>query len=83
MTTSLLLSLFELAVFGVGSVGLSLVGAYIEQFAISTLQSGQMILGAWAAVIGIVVLYFAYMLATDKFSTKLEEFKRSRGTAAE
>lgn len=67
----LLTELLGLAVFGVGAVGLSVVGAYIERFALQTVQSGQLMLGAWSLVIGVVVLYFAYLLATDKFPAKL------------
>jgi len=75
MTTGLLELLPELialAVFGLSSAGLAVGGAYIEQFALTTIQSGEMMLGLWAGVIGAVVLMFAYLMATDKFATKLK-----------
>ncbi|ELZ81950.1 hypothetical protein C453_18079 [Haloferax elongans ATCC BAA-1513] len=69
----LLPDILELLVFGVGSAALSLVGAYIEQFALLSVQHGNLGLGAWAVVMGLVALYFAYLLGTDKFHPKLRE----------
>ncbi|WP_336024050.1 hypothetical protein [Halobellus salinisoli] len=69
MTTTLLEVvplLIELAAFGIGALGLSLVGAYAERFAVVTAQHGQPMLGLWAAVMGAVALYFAYSLTTDR-----------------
>lgn len=63
--------LLELTFFAVSSVVLTIVGALIEQFAIATAQSGDLKIGLWAAVIGTVALYIAFLLATDKFSAKL------------
>lgn len=63
------------AVFGLGSAGLALAGAYIEQFALTTIQSGEMMLGLWAGGIGAVVLVCAYLMATDKFATKLKSIR--------
>ena len=83
MTTGLLELLPELialAVFGLSSAGLALAGAYIEQFALITIQSGEMMLGLWAGVIGAVVLMFAYLMATDKFATKLKAIRAVTST---
>lgn len=83
MTTGLLELLPELialAVFGLSSAGLAVAGAYIEQFALTTIQSGEMMLGLWAGVIGAVVLMFAYLLATDKFATKLKSIRAVTST---
>ncbi|WP_323676675.1 hypothetical protein [Halorubellus sp. PRR65] len=44
------------------SVGLSVGGVYIERFAMTTFQAGDTALAAWAAVLGAVVLAFAYHL---------------------
>lgn len=69
MTTALLELLpvlFELSVFGLATLGLSLVGAYVERFAFASAQHGQPLLGLWAAVMGAVALYFAYSLAVDR-----------------
>ncbi|WP_396611449.1 hypothetical protein ACH9L7_14760 [Haloferax sp. S1W] len=71
----LLPDILELLVFGVGSAALSLVGAYIEQFALLTVQHGNLELGAWAVVMGFVALYFAYLLGTDKFHPKLQDVR--------
>jgi hypothetical protein len=65
-TLELAPELIELFAFGLGSAGLSVLGAYIEQFALTTAQHGEPTLGLWAAVIGAVALYFAYYLAADK-----------------
>lgn len=71
----LLPDLLELLVFGVGSAGLSLAGAYIERFALLTVQHGNLGFGAWAIAMGAAVLYFAYLLGTDKFHPKLREVR--------
>ncbi|MFC6873913.1 hypothetical protein [Halobellus marinus] len=77
MTTALLELLpavLELSLFGVASVGLSLLGAYIERFAVSTAQHGDLLLALWMAVMGAVALYFGYLVAVDKFLPTLTEF---------
>ena len=63
--------LLEIAVFGVGSVVLSLGGAYLEQFAYLTVQGGQPALGGWVALMGLMAFYFAYLMLTDKLRPKL------------
>ena len=63
--------LLELLLFGVGSVGLSVAGLYIEQFALATIESGNVNLGAWMAFMGAMAFYFAYLMSTDKFRPKL------------
>ena len=77
----LLPELVELILFSVGGVALSVVGAYIERFAFATVASGQPELGVWAAVMGAMALYFAYLLLTDKFYPKFTAFRRSLGDA--
>jgi hypothetical protein len=67
----LLPELLELLLFGVGSVGLSVAGLYIEQFALATIESGNVKLGAWMAFMGAMAFYFAYLMSTDKFRPKL------------
>jgi len=76
MTTALLEllpALLELSVFSLGAVGLSLVGAYVERFAVVTAQHGQPLLALWAAVMGAVALYFAYSLTVDRVVPTLAE----------
>jgi len=67
----LLPELLELAFFGIGSLGLSLGGAYLERFALLTVQGGQPALGAWVAFMGLTAFFFAYLMFTDKFRPKL------------
>jgi len=71
MSTALLPELLELLLFGVGSVGLSVAGLYIERFALATIESGNVKLGAWMAFMGAMAFYFAYLMSTDKFRPKL------------
>lgn len=68
--------LVELVFFGLSTAVLSLAGTYLERFAYITLQSGNQTIGTWAAVMGAVILAFAYFLGTDKFITKIQDFKR-------
>ena len=72
----LLPELLELLLFGVGSVGLSVAGLYIEQFAFATIESGNVKLGAWMAFMGAMAFYFAYLMSTDKFRPKLAAVRR-------
>jgi len=67
--------LLELIVFGLGSAGLSIAGLYIEQFALTSAQTGRTVIAVWAAVIGCVVLAFAYLMATDKAANSLAKVK--------
>ncbi|MFC7202899.1 hypothetical protein ACFQJC_05190 [Haloferax namakaokahaiae] len=67
----LLPELVELVIFGLGSLGLSIAGAYVERFAFLTVTGGDVQLGAWALVMGAAMLYFAYLLGTDKAYPKL------------
>lgn len=75
--------LLELSAFALGSLGLSAVGVYIEHFALTTAQMGQVALGAWAAVVGGVALVFAYLLATDKAATSYANLKQKRTELSE
>jgi hypothetical protein len=67
----LLPELLELLVFGLGSVLLSVAGVYIERFALVTAEGGQLELGLWVALMGVMAFYFAYLTVTDKFRPKL------------
>ncbi|WP_049985587.1 hypothetical protein [Halobellus rufus] len=86
MTTALLELvpvLLELSAFGIGALGLSLVGAYVERFAIVTAQHGQPMLALWAALMGAVALYFAYSLTTDRVVPALADLTGRAATSAE
>lgn len=67
--------LLELVAFGLTSAGLSVAGLYIEQFALSSAQTGKIGLAVWATVIGCVVLAFAYLVAVDKAAHSFEKVK--------
>jgi hypothetical protein len=71
----LLPDFLELLVFGLGSAALSVAGAYIERFALLTLEHGNLEIGVWAVVMGAMALYFAYTIGTDKFHPKLREVR--------
>ncbi|MFB6096840.1 MAG: hypothetical protein ABEJ74_05585 [Haloferacaceae archaeon] len=72
----LLPELLELAFFGLGTVALTVFGAYVERFALVTAQAGSAKLGAVVGLIGAVALYFAYLMATDKLSPKVAQLRR-------
>ncbi|WP_299263653.1 hypothetical protein [Halorientalis sp.] len=67
--------LVELVILGLVTTGLSVAGTYIERFALTTLQNGDVALGLWAAFFGAIVLLFAFRIGTDKFTTKLAAFR--------
>lgn len=79
VVVEILPELAELLLFGFSSVGLAALGAYIEQFALATVESGQLKLGVWFAVMGAMAFYFAYLLSTDKFSPRLSEVRHRLG----
>ena len=86
MTTTaleLLPVIFEFSAFGLSALGLSILGAYVERFAIVTAQHGQPMLGAWAAVMGAVALYFAYSLTTDRVVPALFSLAGRTATSVE
>jgi hypothetical protein len=76
MNTALLELLPQLLAFGVGSVGLSVAGLYIERVALTTIESGNVKLGAWLGLMGAMAFYFAYLMSTDKFRPKLAAVRR-------
>ncbi|GGJ09935.1 hypothetical protein GCM10008995_19840 [Halobellus salinus] len=67
----LLPELVEIVLFGVGSVGLTVIGVFIERFALLTALDGETLLGGWFAVMGCMALLFGYLLFTDKLRPKL------------
>lgn len=68
---ALLPELLEVLLFGTGTVLLSGIGLYVERFALSMVEGGQLELGVWAAVMGVVAFGFAYLLATDQFRPRV------------
>ncbi|MFB6170398.1 MAG: hypothetical protein ABEJ06_04540 [Haloarculaceae archaeon] len=78
----LLPELLELVLLGASALGLSVAGAYIEQFAFQTVQSGEVTLGAWATVVGLVVLFFAYLVTTDKLPQKVDTVRTALAESA-
>jgi hypothetical protein len=79
----LLSELLELFVFSIGSAGLSVAGLYIERFALTSAQTGRTVIAVWAAVIGCVVLAFAYLMATDKAANSFVKVKHEFADSAE
>ena len=75
--------ILELIVFSLGSAGLSVAGLYIEQFALTSAQTGGTVIAVWAAVIGCVVLAFAYLMATDKAANSFMKVKRELADSTE
>ncbi|WP_380679655.1 hypothetical protein [Salinigranum sp. GCM10025319] len=72
----LLPELVELLLFSLGSLVLSAVGAYLEHFAFTTVESGQVALGGWEALMGLLAIYFSYLLLTDKCWPRFSELRR-------
>lgn len=81
VTSTLLLELLELAAVAAGAVSLSVVGAYVEWFALGAVQHGEPKLGLWAAVMGAAVLYFAYAVATRALPRRLNDVRTGDDTA--
>ncbi|GGL31088.1 hypothetical protein GCM10009037_13530 [Halarchaeum grantii] len=69
MVTPLLESLpelLEVAVFGIGSLLLSVGGLALERFALVAAESGRLPIGVWATVLGLVAITVAYLVARDR-----------------
>ena len=58
----LLPELLSLAFYAVGTVGLSALGVYLEEFALETAAAGQPKLGLWIAFMGCMAFYFGPFL---------------------
>lgn len=71
----------ELVVFSLGAAGLSLFGTYFERFALTSLQHGDLTVGAWAGCMGLAVLFLAYRLGTDEVVPKLVTVVQTVGDA--
>jgi len=82
MTVELVVELVELFLFGAGSLGLSVAALYAERFALATLQSGDGVLAGWAAVVGLVLLGFSYVLGSDYLAPALAEVRARFDDAA-
>lgn len=74
MVTPLLGSLpelLEVAVFGIGSLLLSVGGIALERFALVAAESGRLPIGVWATVLGLVAIVVAYLLARDQVQPRV------------
>jgi hypothetical protein len=75
--------ILEVTLFGGLTAVLSFAGTYIEAFAAWSAVHGQVALAAWITVIGLVSLFFAYSLFTDKFWPKYNTLRqRLRSTSS-
>lgn len=77
LSPELLAELVEILLFGVGTLTLSGVGLYLEEFAISTASTGEPLLGAWIGLMGLVAFYFGpYLMGYDELRPRIVAFKR-------
>jgi len=73
-------ALVELFFYAAGTVVLSGLGVYLEEFALETAAGGQMALGAWLAVMGAMAFYFGlYLLGYTELRPRLLGFRESLG----
>jgi hypothetical protein len=73
--TPVLPELLEAGLFGAITTVLSVAGIYTEMFALSSIQSGETTIGAWAVVAGLVLCGFGYLIATNQFRPKLKQLR--------
>ena len=68
----------ELFFFAVGTVLLSGVGLYLEEFALETAAGGQPALALWLAVMGAMAFYFGvYLLGYTEFRPRLHRLRQT------
>ncbi|WP_153552256.1 hypothetical protein [Halomicrobium sp. LC1Hm] len=65
--------LVELLAAGLSTAVLSVAGTYVERFAFATIQTGDTTAGAWAAFMGVAMLFLAYVVVTDRLVPTLFE----------
>jgi len=71
-------TLLELLFFAVGTVFLSGVGVYLEEFALETAAGGQLALAVWLAVMGAMAFYFGlYLMGYTEFRPRLHRFRET------
>lgn len=61
----------EVIFFGLSTAGLSLLSAYTETVALTSLQHGELSFGLWAGYMGLVMFLFAYFIATDEIAPRV------------
>ena len=73
----LLLQAVSLAVYLVAGAVLAGLGALFEYQSYLFISSGEQLLAAWMAALGIVMLTFAYLIVRDKAGTAYGELRAS------
>jgi hypothetical protein len=74
-TMELLPEVLQVLFFGSLSAALSVGGAYVERFAFVTLQSGETVVGAWAAAVGVLLVGFGILLLKDHFRPGVHDLR--------
>lgn len=67
----ILVVLVELLGYGLAAVALTAVGVLAELNSLSYLSAGNTIFGVWLAVMGMIALYAAFSVGTDKVLPRL------------
>lgn len=69
----LLVAALELLAYLAGTGVLALAGLFAEMTSLSYLSDGNTVFGLWLAVMGLVALYAAFSVGTDKLLPRLRD----------
>ena len=64
--------LLLIIIYGIGALGMAIVGLIIEYHSYLYAISGEYPLAAWIGFIGLIVFLFSYLLVTDKLIPSLQ-----------
>jgi hypothetical protein len=77
LAPELLAELLEVLFFGVGTVALSGLGVYLEEFALATVSTGKPLLGAWIGLMGLLAFYFGpYLMGYDELRPRVAALRQ-------
>jgi hypothetical protein len=79
MHAEILPAVAELFAYAVASLGLAVAGIYVEYFAYTSFQSGHGTVATWAGILGLVIVGFGYLTATNDLTRAIAHLQYALG----
>ncbi len=65
--------------YGIVAAILGIVGLYVEYYSVITAIAGDMVMGIWTGVFGLILIAFAYLIVRDRAVPTAREFAARSG----